>query len=99
MVIYEVTAIVDTTFSGAFERYMISQHVPDVMATGCFLSAVVARAGDTFQFRYAVTDRATLEAYFSEHAETLRADVIEHFPEGIKLSRQILDVIAEFPSG
>jgi hypothetical protein len=77
---------------------MRSEHIPDLMATGCFVSAMFSRSGDTFQIRYTAADRAMLDRYLAEHAERLRADVVKHFPSGIRFSREIWDVIAKFPS-
>ena len=96
MIVCEVIAVADEALADEFQHYMSSRHVPDVLATGCFMSAVIARSGNNFQFRYEVADRATLDGYFRDHADALRADVLEHFPSGIEFSRQIWDNIAEF---
>ena len=96
MIVYEVVAVADAALAEEFQQYMASTHVPDVLATGCFLSATIGRSGNSFQFRYELADRATLDGYFRDHADALRADVLEHFPSGIEFSRQIWDNIAEF---
>ena len=96
MIIYEVTAIVEDEIAEAFRNFMESQHISDLMATGCFESATLARSDNTFQMRYTAADRPTLERYFAEHAERLRADISQRFPSGTQFSRQIWEMIAEF---
>src|SRR3954452_22651251 len=97
MIVYEVTAIVGEDIADEFRNFMQSQHISDLMATGCFVSASLARSeNNTFQMRYTAADRQTLDRYFAEHAERLRADVAERFPSDTQFSRQIWEMIAEF---
>jgi hypothetical protein len=97
MIVYEVTAVVADEIADEFRNFMQSQHISDLMATRCFESASLARAdNNTFQMRYTAADRQTLDRYFTEHAEWLRADVTDRFPWGIQFSRQIWEMIAEF---
>lgn len=98
MIVYEVVATVDETISQSFRQFMEWQHISDLMATGCFVSASFLQSNNTFQMRYTAKDRQTLDRYFAEHAERLRADVKERFPIGVQYSRQIWDMIAEFPT-
>ena len=96
MIVYEVTAVVEADIAEGFRSFMASQHISDLMATGCFESATLARSDNTFQMRYTAADRQTLDRYFAEHAERLRGDIAERFPTGTQFSRQIWEMIAEF---
>lgn len=98
MVIYEVTAKVRAPLRTEFERYMTDIHIPDVVATGCFVSASFLRAADRYRICYKLRDRSALDDYLASHAARLRAEFIEQFPEGIDISREVLDTIAEFPA-
>ena len=49
MIVYEVTAMVEADIAEAFRGFMASQHISDLMATGCFESATLARS--TIHFR------------------------------------------------
>jgi hypothetical protein len=89
MIVYEVTAIVGEDIADEFRSFMQSQHISDLMATGCFESASLARSDNTFQMRYTAADRPSLDRYFAEHAERLRSDIAERFPTGTQFSRQI----------
>ena len=97
MIVYEIVAIVEASLAAEYERYLAEQHIPDLMATGCFVSTQLSRTDDTFQIRYAAADRESLERYFNQHAERLRADALKRFPDGVQLSRRMWYVIAEFP--
>jgi hypothetical protein len=97
MIIYEVTVKVRQDLRESFERFMIDRHIPDLMATGCFVSASFLRdAADRYRARYEAQDREALNRYFGEHASRLRGDVAELFPEGISFEREEWEVLARF---
>jgi hypothetical protein len=89
MTIYEVTARVGDHLSGEFERYMIEQHIPDVLATGAFLGATLDLADDGFyRVSYVARSEEELDTYLNEHSPALRKDLAGRFPDGIELSRK-----------
>jgi hypothetical protein len=94
MIIYEVTVKVGKHIAGEFERYMIEQHIPDVLRTGAFTSAnFLLTADGQYQTRYAAKSRDELERYYNENADALRLDVSSRFPEGLEFSRREWDMI------
>ena len=94
MIIYEVTAKVGGHLSGEYERYMIEQHIPDVLRTGAFTSASFLLGADgLYQARYASQNREALDRYLDETAPLLRQDVLDRFPDGIELARRDWDLI------
>ena len=93
MVTYEVTVEVALELTDQYIAYMLIRHVPDLMATGCFLSAEFAQAGETrFRQRYVAFSREDLDRYLAEHAVRLRADFAKHFPSGTALTREVWDI-------
>lgn len=90
MVSYEVTIqLDDVSLAAALEEYMRT-HVPEVLATGCFLDAHFERsAPDVYRTRYTVASQSDLDRYVAEHAPRLRADFVEHFPSGVRLTRSV----------
>lgn len=96
MFIYEVTATVDEKIAGAYEKYMTEQHIPDVLATGCFTAAFFAKNGNKYRMGYHCDSNENFDAYLANDAERIRADVAKHFPTGIEFSRQNLEIIALF---
>ena len=90
MVTYEITATVPPPLAEAYERYMRERHIPDLLATGHFVAAALARsAPGRYRVRYEAPDQAALDRYLAEHAGRLRAHFAEHFPEGVELSREV----------
>lgn len=89
-VCYEVLAEVDHDLAPAWEQYMRSEHIPEVLLTGCFLEARLD-TGDPgrFRVRYRCADRATLDRYLAKHAPQLRAEALHRFPAGVRLERAI----------
>lgn len=97
MLIYEVTATVDPELSTEYEKYMIEQHIPDLLATGYFAAAFFARHGSHYKMGYHVDSQQHLDSYLANDAERLRADVKGRFPSGIAYSRQVFEIIKLFP--
>ncbi len=89
MIRYEVTVLVRDDLREAFERYFIVRHIPEILATGCFLDIRFDRA-DSGAFRtvYQAATRADLDRYLTEHTARFRADLARDFPEGITPSRE-----------
>jgi hypothetical protein len=96
--IYEVTAVVEQGRHSEFERYMSDEHVPDVLATGCFAAAFFAQADDNkYVFAYHVNTPDDMQRYLDNHAAKLRDDVIRRFGDNVSTSRRMLDIIKLFP--
>jgi hypothetical protein len=94
---YEVTAALDPSLDAEFERYMRERHIPDLMATGCFVSAALARlAPGRFRMRYEAAGPPALDRYQAEHAPRLRAEFTAHYPEAA-LEREVLTVLERWP--
>lgn len=100
MVIYEITAMVDSDVVDSYERYMIDMHIPDLLATGCFRDVRLARsASGRYRVHYCLADRETLELYLRDHAPRLRDDFARHFPSGIEISRENWEVVSSWDQG
>lgn len=98
MVFYEVTAVPEAQVREAYERYMRTKHVADVLASGCFTGARIAVTQEgLYRTTYIAATRTDLDRYLDQHAARLRADFAAHFPSGVTLSREILDVLEEWP--
>jgi hypothetical protein len=94
MIIYEVTAVVEARLAETYERYMRQQHIPDVLASGCFQRADLASATPgRYRMRYEASTDEDLERYLATHAARLREDVASRFPEGVVLSREVWTAI------
>jgi len=97
MLIYEITAAVDKELVATYEKYMTERHIPDLLATGHFAAAFFAKSGNVYRIGYHADTREQFDAYIETHAERLRADFAAHFPTGVEVERQILEIIELFP--
>ena len=96
-VTYEITATVEPEFAVEYERHMIDRHIPDLMATGQFASAMLGRSAvGRYRVRYEAKDRDALDAYLNDHAPRLREHFHQTFPTGVELSREEWERIADF---
>jgi len=94
MVSYEVTATVVATLTGEWEQFMRERHIPELLATGCFTAATLARLGTgRYRIRYEATSRADLDRYLATHAARLREEFATRFPAGIALEREVAEVL------
>ena len=87
-VTYEVFADVRADLADEYAQFMEHEHIPDVLATGAFMGAVLERAGVTrFRTRYLADTQAVLDAYLGSDTQRLRALFMARFPEGVVLTR------------
>jgi hypothetical protein len=96
LIIYEIMAAVRSDLRAAYEQYMIDEHIPDLLRTGHFTRAAIMRneTGGTYRICYESPSREFLDQYLSDHAQRLRAEMIEHFPSGVEVSREIWSVLS-----
>ncbi len=100
MILYNVTSNVDAAVADAWLFFMQTIHVPEVMATGCFVSSQICRlvgdedsGGVTYAAQYYCADLPTLEHYQAKFAPALRDDLERRFPNQYVSFRTILEVL------
>ena len=94
MVIYEITAKVRADLIESYEKYMRETHIPDLLATGFFSGARIARSGENrYRIQYEARDQKALDEYLAAEAARLRADFLAHFAEGVELQRENWEVL------
>lgn len=92
MVFYEVSVEVRADLAPAFEQYMRDKHLPEIMATGCFVTIRFDQATETlYRICYQAETQEDYERYLSEHAADMRFDFMQHFPEGCTPSRLVFN--------
>lgn len=96
-IVYEVTAVVETEIADGFEQFMRDHHIADVLSTKLFMNAVLETSKPgRYRIRYFAATREDLDRYLSDQAPRLRKDVLDRFPTGVELSREVWSVIATF---
>lgn len=97
MVRYEVRVQVREDLTKAFESYMRTKHLPEILATGCFASIRFERSEDgAFRSCYEAASKVDLERYLADHAVTFRGDFLAHFPEGCEVRREVWGEVERF---
>jgi hypothetical protein len=94
---YEVRLEADGRLADRLESYMRSRHIPDILSTRCFSSIHFDRAGEgRFRAVYVARSRDDLERYIAEFAPALRADFLAEFPSGVRVTREVWDVVGRW---
>jgi hypothetical protein len=99
MIIYNVTVSVDLEVHGMWLAWMKHTHIPEVMATGLFLSSRICRvlsegdSGATYAIQYSCADMATYERYRDQHAPRLQAESEKYYGGKATAFRTLLEVV------
>jgi hypothetical protein len=100
MTIYEVNLTVNSDIAADYAAWL-GDHIRQILAIDGFIDAtwfeVEAAAPDTVQWsvHYRLRDRESLNRYFAEHAERMRADGMERFGGGFTATRRVMEVRGE----
>ena len=102
MYIYNVTINIEDDVHTQWLDWMQNKHIPDMLGTGKFLKAKLCKVlvdeelgGTTYSIQYTTKDKETLERYYKEDADRLRADGLERFEGKFVAFRTELQVIDE----
>lgn len=98
MIRYEVTLECSTETAPALERWMRNRHIPEVLATGCFTGAHFDEADGRFRTVYQAAARPHLDRYLAEHADRMREQFRQHFPDGVAVSRETWEELQSWTS-
>lgn len=102
MYIYNVTINVDESILAEWLIW-IEKHIPEVLATGKFISAKMTQVlvdeemgGATYSIQYTAKTREDLDNYYKHDANKLRTDGMKKFADKMLAFRTKLKVINEF---
>ncbi len=80
MYIYNVTINIETDIHERWLHWMKTEHIPAMLATGKFSNALMTKVqieedmgGITYSVQYRTDSKETLQKYYTEDAENLRA--------------------------
>jgi hypothetical protein len=100
MFIYNVTIKVDWQIAEAWKQWMINEHIPQLLETGCFEKHVFVRLlevdeteGPTYAAQYYAPTRASLDTYLNDHAATLRQDGYGKWGDKFIAFRTIMEIV------
>ena len=102
MILYNVTVSIDPSAHEEWTKWMREVHIPDVLATGCFLESRLSRiqgeeeGGMTFSVMYLSPSQEMFDKYQAEFAPKLQAEHAQLFLGRFAAFRTILNVVEEF---
>lgn len=86
-IVYEITVRTEPSLADEFAAFMVERHVPDLLQTGHFKSATIAKSGGTLRIAYIAISSEHLRTYLDDHAPRLRSEVVRRFPTGLQIER------------
>jgi hypothetical protein len=99
-VIYNVTIKVAEPIATAWLNWLLEEHVPEVVATGCFQDARVVRLlevddseGPTYAIQYIAPDHEHYQRYIDEYAAVMRAKSFEKWGDRFIAFRSVMRVV------
>ena len=100
MIIYNVTIKVEGTIAEAWLQWLLNDHIPDMMNTGCFTSHKVVRLlevdeseGPTYAIQYHAESKADYNRYIEMHAPTMRQRSIDKWGARFIAFRSVMQVV------
>jgi len=101
MYIYNVTINIDETVHHEWVDWMKNEHIPDMLATGKFNKALMTKVlvqeemgGITYSVQYTTNSKETLQQYYNEDADRLRAES-QRFAGKFVAFRTELEIVSE----
>ena len=102
MIVYNVTVKIDLAVAEDWLAWMKSEHIPEVLATGMFVSYRMLRImnaedtdGISYAIQYTCKDNATLQAYFAKYAPDLQKKHKERYNNSYIAIRTLMKVVEE----
>ncbi len=99
MILYNVTTILEEDVHEKWLTWMVNTHIPQVMATGKFVSNRVLKVldspneGITYCSQYIAENLADFEDYKQNYAPALQADLAEKFEGKFVAFRSLMEYI------
>lgn len=100
MIIYNVTTKVTHQIEKDWVNWIKQEHIPDIVATGCFTHAHILRLievddseGPTFAVQYHSPGKELYNRYIQEFAEAMRKKAFDKWGDQFISFRSVLEVV------
>jgi Domain of unknown function (DUF4286) len=100
MILYNVTIKLDWSIHDAWLQWMETEHIPEVINTGCFTNANLARLleiddseGPTYATQYFSGSRELYERYISVYAGIMRQKGFDKWGNRFAAFRSLMEVV------
>jgi hypothetical protein len=99
-VVYNVTTKVDRRVATQWLQWLKQEHIPDIIATGCFTHATILQLidvdetdGPTYAIQYHAESKALYNRYIEIFAEDMRKKVTDKWGDQLISFRSVLRVV------
>jgi hypothetical protein len=102
MILYNVTVSIDASTEADWLEWMKTKHIPDVIATGCFIEGRLSRVhaeeqgGLTYAVSYVAPSQEKYEEYQEKHALTLQREHTQRYSGRFAAFRTMMTIVEEF---
>jgi hypothetical protein len=100
MIVYNVTTKVDWSIADNWVQWMKEEHIPGILATGCFISSGFYKLlqvddveGETYTVQYFADNLAGYETYIKQYATAFRQEVMDKFGEKLIAFRSLMEQV------
>jgi hypothetical protein len=100
MIIYNVTIKVEQSIADQWLQWLLNEHIPDIMQTGCFSSHKVVRLlevdeseGPTYAIQYHADSKADYNRYIEMHTTTMRQKSIDKWGNRFIAFRSVMQIV------
>ena len=100
MFIYNVTIKVRADIQTSWLTWLQEEHIPEVLATGCFHDATILRLleiddteGPTFAVQYKAESKGQYNQYVEKHAGVLRQKSFDKWGDAFIAFRSVMQVV------
>ena len=100
MFVYNVTIKVANDISASWLKWMQEEHIPEVMATGCFQEYTLLRLlevddseGPTYAVQYKAESKASYNQYIEKHASALRQKSFDKWGDRFIAFRTVMQIV------
>jgi Domain of unknown function (DUF4286) len=100
MLIYNVTIKVDAAIAAPWLKWMKEEHIPQVLATGCFVRAQMVKLletdetdGPTYAVQYYAESRGQYDKYIATYADALRQSGVFMWGDRFAAFRTLMELV------
>lgn len=99
-VIYNVTVKVDASIANEWLKWLLEEHIPEIMQTGCFTDKRVVRLlevddseGPTYAIQYSADSKADYNHYIAVHSQRLQKGSYDKWGDRFIVFRSVMEVV------
>ncbi|MGG9970645.1 DUF4286 family protein [Ferruginibacter sp. SUN002] len=100
MIIYNVTIKVHESIHQSWLKWIKEEHIPQVIATGCFTHAVILQLlevdtseGPTYAIQYHAESKSLYNNYIENHASIMRQKSFDKWGDKFIAFRSVMQVV------